>query len=791
MRTRSRILVVLGSALLVAGAAALGLVVYARRSLPVVEGTRTAVGIDAALDIVRDVDGVPHVRAQSERDAYFGLGYLHAQDRLWQLELQRRAGSGRLSEVFGAQTLPDDRLLRALGLRRAAEAGAQVLDARTAALAQAYADGINAHLREGRTLPPEFLLLGVRPEPWTPADSLVVQKLTAWALTGQFQRELLRVRLIQTLGAVRAAEVIAGVPDDLSALEPLLGDLAQAAGALASHLAPGRPSAVGSNGWAVTGARTASGRPLLANDPHMDLSAPSLWYLAHLEAPDLTVVGATLPGLPGVILGHNGKVAWGFTNARIDALDFYVERLSADGTAYEHEHGGARFAVIEERIAVRDAPTELLRVRVGRHGPVVSDVSAEARRAMPAGHALAARFAAVEPGDLTLRFPMRAAHARDASALIEAARDLHSPPQNVVAADVEGHIAFVAAGRVPARAEDDPLRGRVPMPGWLARHDWQGFLPFEALPQRRDPPEGRIVTANQDLRGPGYPHAIGSDWDAPHRADRITHLLGARAGHDVDSQARIQLDVQSAWAERLLPAMLAMLTDAAHAAPRARLARWSRALDGGSREAALFAAWLRELGRAVYGDELARDLAALWGETPNLLPRVLADDDGLARWCDDRATQDVEPCAVVVRRAFARALATVDADARWDAVHQARFTHTPLGAVPGVGALFDVVVPAPGGAETVNLAEYAVDDEAAPFESHVGAGFRALYDLADLARSRFIVAPGQSGNVLSPHYRDLTERWANGSYLPARTLRTDVDAHAAATLTLLPATTSR
>lgn len=783
----------LAGVLAVVGLLALAGVLWLRASLPMLSGQQTVAGLSSAVEIVRDEHAIPHVFAGSEDDAYFGLGYVHAQDRLWQLELNRRIGAGRLSEVFGADTLSDDRLLRTLGLYRAAEANLPQLAPRTRAILAAYARGVNAYLSERHTLPPEFTLLGIAPAPWREADSLVWLKVMAWELSGQYRKELLRVRVTQKLGSARAAELIGGIPADWRGLEGTLGALVPAAESLMASRSHGSP-AIGSNSWAVARERTSTGGPLLANDPHMGLSAPSLWYLAHLEAPGLQVVGATLPGLPAVILGRNDKVAWSFTNNRSDAQDFYLERLdpSVEG-GYLTPDGVATFHTVEETIRIKGGGVEHLRVRLSRHGPIVSDVSDEAREAMPAGYALALRFGALEPDDRTLEFPHDAAHATSARGVLEAARNFHSPPQNIVCADAR-EIGFVAAGRVPVRDEQDGLRGLVPMPGWDAIHDWRGFLPFDQLPASIAPANGRLVTANQDVRPPNYEPWLGSDWASPVRALRITELLDQGGQHSLSSMVRIQRDVRSGWAAALLPQLLAELpADHPEQATLAGMRRWDYEFRAERWEPRLFAAWLRELGKAVYEDELEALLPELWADTPTLLPEVLADVRGRARWCDDRRTGDPESCARMVDTALSRALAQLRDSGQeapvqraWGDVHRARFAHTPFSQVPLLRSLFDVELPTDGANDTVNLGEYALEEHDEPFVSRYGPGLRAVYDLAAPEQSLFMIGPGQSGHPWSPYYRNLSDRWAHAEYVPIRTERAVLARAALGTLVLRP-----
>jgi penicillin G amidase len=775
---------------------------WLRRSLPELSGSLEVPTIEAPLEIVRDRDAIPHVFAASEADAYFGLGFAHGQDRSWQLELMRRAGSGRLAEVFGEPALGEDRLMRAVGLRRAAERSLEGLDAASRLALERYAAGVNAARAATPVLPLEFIALGVEPEPWTPLDSLVAIKLLAWQLSIQLGRELLRATLAERLAPAQLAELLGGDAAALTARSVLFGALSPALDELRAlgRDAPHAPSAhaspsLGSNGWAVSGAHTPSGKPLLANDPHLGLSMPALWYLAHLSAPGLNVIGATIPGLPGVILGRNERVAWGFTNNRADTQDLYLERLDpSDPSRYLTPAGSAPFERVEEVIRIKGAPAQALSVRITRHGPVISDVDAVARAAMPEGHVLALRYAALLPDDLSIQFPLSVAHATDVQGVLHAAQGFFSPPQNILAADAGGGLALVAAGRVPLRSPNVAARGLLPLPGWLAEYDWQGFVPFAELP-RSGASVDRLVTANQDPTPPGYPHWLGGDWAAPARAERIQHELERQTQHSAASFAALQMDEHSAGAARLVaaywphppgPGASAALADAIR-----RLQAWDFVMRPDAPEPLLYAEWSSELLRAVFSDELGDRFGDVAFEAGERLMERLVDTE--SRWCDDVGTATRESCASQAEAALERAVSTLrqrygddPADWRWGTAHPVRFSHTPLGLLPVIGAWFDTLLPSGGGNDTVNLAEYSGADAEQTWTGSYGPSYRAIYDLGSAQGSSFIVGVGQSGNPLSKYYRHFAERWQHGQRVAMRTEREQILGDALGTLKLLP-----
>jgi penicillin amidase len=794
----------LGRGLLVVSAlafgTALGGLVWAYRSLPSWSGTFSVPGLRAPLRIVRDTNAIPHVLAQSEPDAYFGLGYVHAQDRLWQLELNRRAGTGRLAEVFGPDVLWRDRLFRTLGLRQAAERSLANLDTETRGVVDAYVAGVNAYLERHEPLPPEFGLLGITPEPWTAVDSLVWLKLMAWMLSGNLDSELWRWRLSERLGPREIAEFLAPYPGD----EPIVlderpgryGELPKRTG---MHWTPRGTyaSGLGSNNWVVDGRNTQSGKPLLANDPHLRLTSPGIWYLAHLSAPGLDAVGGTLPSLPGVVLGHNGSVAWAFTNTGSDTQDVFVERLMpGDPSRYVTPDGPAEFELRRELIRVKGEADAVLLVRSSRHGPVISDVYEPATDVTPEGHVLALAWTALRPDDATPRFALAAARARNAAELRAAARNFHAPPQNIVYADTAGEIGFVAAGRVPLRKPENNLRGLAPAPGWLRVYDWDGHTPVE--PEQQNPASGHIVTANQKVAPPEYPYWLGAEWAEPFRAARIEQLLGASSSHTVEGFIQMQLDVDSGPAHVLLPRLLAATRPpAAVLAPRERAAHdalsgWNLQMRADLGEPLVFAEWIRQLARSIYADELGELFEDAWAERIGFLGNVLSNRNGQAHWCDDIGTPAAEDCDSRIQRALVLALDELEqrhgADQtswRWGDAHQARARHTPMTRVPVLRDWFDVVSPADGAVHTVNVGAYDLEDDD-PFESQHAAGYRAVYDLSNLQASRFLINTGQSGHVLSPHYRDWVEPWRRGALVAVPTDRAAVARGAADELLLEP-----
>jgi len=790
-----------GGLVLALAAACFGL----RASLPRTRGTLALPGLRAPVTVVRDAAGVPHIVAATDRDALMALGFVHAQDRLWQMEWQRRVGAGRLSEVVGEGALDIDRFLRTLGTYRAAEAAYWGLGAEGRDLLDAYVGGVNAFLASGHPLPPEFLALQTRPEPWRAADSLVWAKMMAWNLGGNWDMELLRAWLEHRVGALRAAELLPEYPADgptilgsagvdgppRAAAGPRGGAPGSSAPVVASaarlldldgrlrrELRLGGPG-VGSNGWVVAGRRTASGMPLLANDPHLGTQIPSQWYLAAIHGDRLHVVGGTLPGLPGVVIGRNARVAWGFTNLGADVQDIYVERL--DPSAPNRVWDGGRWqplAIVTETIQVRGrAEPVLWAARASRHGPLVSDALDEVPPAVAAGGfptALALRWTALDPEDGTLEAFVALDRAGGWDAFLAATRGFDAPSQNVVYADVEGRIGYTATGRIPIRAAGD---GRRPVPGWSVAHDWTGYVPRDALPRAVDPDAGWIVTANQRVTRAAEPF-LTDDWALPYRAARIEDALEAAAAGGrrlaAEDVAAIQLDTGSAMALALKGALERLpAASARQAAAIARVAAWDGDNRAGDVAPTVVQAWLVALVGALVADDLDDARLASYLTQDDLNHRnaefalqALARDDG--SWCDDRTTPAREACAALALRALDEALDALEQRLggrmegwRWGRVHRTQFPHAPLSEVALLRPLVQRSIAAGGDAFSPNV---GAPSWATPFDHDHAAGYREIIDLG-APEARFSVITGQSGHPLSPHYADRIRPHRDGHYL--------------------------
>ncbi|WP_420475027.1 penicillin acylase family protein [Noviherbaspirillum sp. ST9] len=785
---------------------------YRDASQPQVDGKRTLKGLAAPVDIVRDAQGIPHIYAKSPQDAYFALGYVHAQDRLWQMELNRRIPAGRLAEILGPNAVDTDRFIRTLGVRRNAEKILGNLSQQTRDALDAYARGVNAWLEDrSGPLPPEFLLTGApAPAPWHPVDSIGWQTMMAWDLGGNWTQELLRMRLSQRLTLAQINEFLAPYPGDpvlptqdfTQLYREMAGTTAQLE-KVASIAPPSYLEGMGSNNWVVAGALSETGKPLLANDPHLGLSAPALWYFAHLSAPGLNTIGATLPGIPSVVLGRNDRIAWGFTNTAPDVQDLYIERVHPeDRRKYQTPEGWAEFKVRNETIKVKGQPDVTIEVRETRHGPVITGALPIIERAPVDAKKYVVSFAwtALRADDLTLQAGMKFNLAQNWEQFVDGAKDFGSPQQSIVYADVDGNIGFIAPARVPMRKPENDLKGLAPAPGWDDRYDWAGFIPFEELPRKYNPESRRIMTANHKIVDDDYPHFLTSEWTLPYRARRIDALLDAQGKHSMASFAAIQKDHLSLAAQEILPVLRKTVPRSERAkAALDLIVKWDGSMDANRAEPLIYNAWMRMASKHVFADELGEALMKDYWEQRNVhrpLVNVLMNKEGQGRWCND-ATIEVkgnrQGCEEVLAASLDAALADLEkrygadmAKWRWGEAHVARSEHRPFSKVDMLAPYFDLNVPTPGDTFTVNVGRHNLRDEKAPFANRHAASLRALYDLSNLENSQFIHSTGQSGNVFSPYYRNFMQRWAEVGYLPMKTRREEVEKGKLGVLTLQP-----
>jgi penicillin amidase len=803
---------------------------FLRRFLPQTEGSTRLPGLHGPVEIIRDRWGVPHIYTEDEDDLFFAQGYVHAQDRLWQMELQRRMGSGRLSEVLGEPTVAVDRFVRTLGLNRAAEDEWPTLPGETRQALEAYAAGVNTYMRQrAGQWSLEFTLLRFQPQPWRPVDSLYWAKLLTLIQSGNWASETLRARLAIKLGADLAADLEPAYPADnptivsgpglppgaeappngwrspalreaLKLVESLLvGDAPrpQPVGVNGSHSSVIRLNPGASNQWAVSGTRTASGRPLLANDTHMAVAMPAIWYQVHLEGGRYHVAGVSLPGVPGVLVGHNQRCAWGLTTAWQDAQDLFVERINpANPTEYEFEEQWRPMQVIQEVIAVKGrVEPEVVEVKLTHHGPIVSDLMGEST-------SMALRWVALDATDM-LGALLGCDRATNWQEFRVALASWAAPAQNFVYADVDGHIAHLQAGWAPVRAKG---YGIAPVPGWTGEYEWQRFLTLDELPQTLDPDSGWLGVANNLVVDTAYPYFVSADLENPSRATRLVELLTARDKVSAADFAAMQRDTYSAQAQRFVRHLLPIQpTNAREARALEILRDWDYHVTADSVAATLyetirvyalhemFDRHLGELADAYVGVDPSPlgDVGPYHDRSIVRLLEILEEKRGDSVWLRDPETGIPQPKSELLHRALRIALRDLKAHLgddmeawTWGRLNRIHFAH-PLGSVKPLHLLFNRgPYPMSGDQDTLLRAS---GKPAFPFQPvAVVDALRFIADLSDWDRCQIIVPGGQSGHVASPHYADQIPLWRDGLMLTLPFSRPAVERMARERLVLSP-----
>jgi penicillin G amidase len=746
------------------------------RPLPRTEGEMRVRGIDGTVDIGRDRWGMPRIRATDRHDLWFGLGFVHGQDRLWQCELHRRVVSGRLSEMAGRDGLPVDRFMRTVGMRRAAEREAAALDPDVRSMLEAYCAGLNEAGRTMTTPPAELQIMRLGVEPFEPVDCLAGGKLFAFGMSVNWERELLRADLVRELGPERAAKLDppypggnpvvtqpgAGWDGDGVALADQIGRVRELIGLPAG--------ATGSNNWAVSGERSATGAPLIAGDPHLPSAMPGFIYEVAMEMGDRFCRGGTIPGIPTVFFGQNNDVCWTFTNVIADCQDLFVERINEGDETYLFEDQWRPLEAVEEEIAVRGSDPVSITVRSTQHGPLVNE-----QLGTDSDPPIALRWTAldapsVSPAHFEILEPTTGAE------LVEMLQTVAMPVVNLIWADRES-IGYKLIGHLPKRAGDCP---DLPKPGWTGEFEWQGLIPYEELPELTDPDEGYLVTANNRVVGDDYPHHISSDYLDGYRAARIEQLLRASEEHDIDGFARMQTDLLS------IPG-LEVARRLAHLDPQEqretaaleRLRSWDGVLGPDSVAATIYQAFVlrlaRDFTRAAIGD---RDLAERYLDRAD--NGFLAHVTSPWRWHShllrlwEEADEELigGPWDDLVLGALRGALDDLesrygpDADGwTWGTVHRLRFPHALGDVNPAFEWVFNRSVRVGGGQETVTQVAYDPND---PYEAIWAPAWRMVADPSDPDRSGWQTFTGQSGHAMSNHYDDLQPRWLAGQLQPMR-----------------------
>src|SRR6266702_4791058 len=795
-----------------------------RRPLPKIKGELSLQGLHELVEVITDRYGVPHIYAQNEDDLFFAQGYVHAYERLWQMELNRRISSGRLSEIFGELALETDRFARCLGMHRAADNAARQLPEHSQRILDAYALGVNAYIeRNQNKLPVEFTFLRFKPEPWRIEDSIQWSKMMGWNLGGNWETEVIRARIVAKLGTERAAKLEAGYdPNHPLIIPPGVVYQGINLGMLEQYEQLKQLSGFGmigaSNNWVVDGTMTTTGMPILCNDPHLGQAAPSIWYECHLVAGDIDVIGVSFPGTPGIVIGHNQYIAWGVTNAISDVEDLYIEKFNPNNP-YQYEYMGKweDAQVVQEEIKVKGSRSPVIEeVRITRHGPILTSLPhpSQGDKASKNGNAasdavelpLALRWTGLEEHNI-ISAVQKLNLATNWEEFRDALRDWDQPPQNVVYADIQGNIGYVMAGAIPIRARGQAL---LPSPGWTGEYEWTGYIPFDELPQTLNPEQHFIATANNRVVNDDYPYYITHEWLNGYRAQRIRDLLTSKAPGEklaLSDMARIQGDQYSLPAVEIVPHMLKIQTGAAlEKAAQDILRTWNYVLAPGSAGAAIYAMFLRKLEPIVFGALLGEDEALLssylgvgstllsltnghLSRSRPLLSRLMnaQEDTGFAGSASSNGSKSSDAAISAAFQAALEELRTRCGDdtSRWEygAVHTMTYNHA-LGMVKPLNKIFNRgPFPLGGDIDTVNMGAVAPNQ---PEVVITVPSYRPLAEMADLKTSLAGHSPGQSGHPASKHYDDFIEPWLSVQHHPMLFERSMIEENAEGTLHLLP-----
>jgi penicillin amidase len=752
------------------------------KSFPVTDGAVTLTGLHAPVDVFRDDYGVPHIRARDEHDLMVAAGYVHAQDRLWQMDILRRAGEGRLSEVLGRDAVDFDKLFRTMDLKTVAARMAEQLHPESRAALEDYAQGVNAFIAaHENAYPIEFDMLNYHPEPWTVQHSLLVVRLVAWELNLSWWTDPTYGEIAQRVSPEKLSEIIPSFPDSVPPTVPS-ALLKRNFAALRGFLEAGRSYreyfnlgvlGTGSNAWVVSGEKSMSGKPILANDPHLPMPQPSRWYEMHLSAPGWDVAGVSVAGIPFIVIGHNRRIAWGTTNAMLDDADFFIEKAdSLNPKRYLFQKSSVPFEEREEKIMIGSSDSLIITCRSSRHGPIVSDIHPSTRGdTLAARYPVAIRWTGLEVSDEPYGFYRmnRAATLKDFQ---EGLAEITVPGQAVVYADTSGAIGYRTTGRVPIRGKGNPL---LPFPGWTGESEWKGFVPPDQMPAMVNPPEGFIACSNQRIADKGFPYYLSTLWEPPSRIVRVREMLTSTEKFTAEDFKAFQQDVYSVYAREITHTLfdacdssrlpIREVQDALH-----YLRNWDYRMRPSDIASTIFNVYFTRLVHNIYADEMGEDLLSnfeFFGAIPYRVTAQLLASDSSA-WFDDVTTPVRETRDDIIRKSLQEAVQELTAIQgpemkiwQWGSLHTVTFQH-PFGVRHPLDRVFNVgPFPSGGGGTTVSKTEFNFHT---PYAVTVGPSMRQVIDLANPLEASMVLTTGESGQPLYRHYDDQTSLWLNGGY---------------------------
>lgn len=748
------------------------------KSFPQDEGEIVLAGLRDKVTVARDEFGVPHIKAENEYDLFFAQGFVHAQDRLWQMDLSRRAGEGRLSEVLGSSTIKFDKMLKTVGFERIAEQLEQHLSPKSKEILRAYSDGVNAYIvsHKGK-YPVEFDMLNYQPEEWRPIHSLMISRLMAWELNISWHVDVVLGELTARFGEEKASKIFPSYPenapvivgrsagmkmDGLREFAALHDQFKEFFGTTGTH--------IGSNSWVVSPSRSVSGRAMLANDPHLGLSLPAKWYEIHLQGGKMNVAGVSLPGTPLIIIGHNRQVAWGLTNVMADDADFYFEQVDSLGAEkYFFKNEWKDIEVIQDTVWVKDTSEVPFTIRRTIHGPAVNEI-------YPLSSFSSSNFITMKWTGFELSDELYGIYLINTSdswqGFLNGVREFTVPGQNFIYADAAGNIGYHPGVRLPKRNSSDPT---LPFIGWTGANEWQGFIPFEQLPSSFNPPEGFIATANNKT-AENVPYHIANLWEPPSRIERIREVLQSKERFDVNDFRKLQNDSYSHFAKKLTPFILSayqgrQITDQSVQMAVNYFRNWNFTLTKDDVPTTIFEVFFNRLNSNIYQDEMGEELYQQYIRLANIPYRVTLSlmDDPVSVWFDDAATADtVETRDEIIRRSLEQTLTELSKELgsemkqwRWGRIHTLTLKH-PFGDISVLQSIFNIgPFEVSGSGTTVNNGEYHFGK---PYEMVLGPSMRKIVDFADVNNALSVIPSGQSGQPMHDHYSDQTPLWKNGEY---------------------------
>lgn len=812
----------------------------AQRAYPQIEGEMDMPGLIKPVEIIRDDWGIPHIYAQNSHDLFFAQGVVHAQDRFWQMDMWRHQGAGRLSELLGSTMLETDKFLRTLGWERVAKTELSNLDEEERSVLEAYAEGVNAYLaqRSGIELGLEYTFLpllnrGYQPDLWTPLNSLTWAKAMAWDLRGNLGTEIDRALLLKSMGMEEVNALYPPYPDGhpviiapgatrngpslpssikdkedqgtaripWETITPILEHTKTTLTRL-DHLSGIGSEGIGSNSWVISGEHTDTGKPYLANDPHLGQQIPSIWYEVGLHCQPkgsdcpLDIVGFSFAGVPGIVIGHNDRIAWGFTNVGPDVMDLYIEKINPENpNQYRFQGKWVDMEILTEEIHVAGGETVELEVRKTRHGPIIGEVygleefSEQAGIEVPKPYALALQWTALEPSCVFCAI-WDFNQAESWEDFRKAAKAFAVPAQNLVYADVEGNIGYQMPGKIPIRNPGHD--GMLPIPGWTGEYEWQGIIPYDDLPYAFNPPEGYLITANNAVVGEDYPYLITKQWSYGYRAQRIEEMIQSASRPITQEMIQaFQGDNKDLLAEKLIPMIMDLpLDNRALIVARDLLATWDYQADMDSAPAALYMVFWQTLLDATLSDDLPETYSTGVDSCAKEIIRGLISQPNHS-WWDDKTTRKVETRDDILRLALNQSLKELKRKQgpdpkgwAWGELHTITFSHDVMSNLPVIKTAFNRgPYPTAGGNAIVNANSWNAGN---PFHVTSVPSMRMIVDLSDLSRSLTTHTTGQSGHPYHPHYIDMVEDWRTIQYHPMLWGKSSVEEQAEGTLRLIP-----